>query len=173
MDAALQVGNLLSQGDCLLQPFLSPVTATTPAPVSASVPSEVDAVAATTAPVSKWGEVCIILVDGVIVHAVHKNPTLWGWHKDTCPCSGSLLALEAAVCTCDGAVGRHGGVDATVRPRDSCCNFTQYEGLLPSECVSAFKRAPVEALVLPLPESMVAVTRAVLAALPGYRASDG
>ncbi len=113
---------------------------------------------------------CIIVVDGEVVHAVHKNPALWGWHKDTCLCSGSLTALEAAVCTCSGAAADRGVVDACVS-RHARSNYQEYEAAVPAECAAAFNRAPVEALMLPLPESMAAVVRAALVALPGF--SDG
>jgi glutathione synthase/RimK-type ligase-like ATP-grasp enzyme len=53
---------LLLQGDVLLQPFLPPVRVRVlpPGPATASIYTKV------------WGEICVIFLEGRVVHAVHK-----------------------------------------------------------------------------------------------------
>ena len=98
LSTASNVQRLLSAGDCLLQPYLPNIRCEALCPSDLAADSPVKA----STPTSLWGEICVLFVDGVIVHAIHKNPMLWGWHRASCDCSGEGSALQGAECTCDG-----------------------------------------------------------------------
>ena len=147
---AMEVARLLadSEGDCLLQPFLGPCRQCSNCSV---------------ANITHWGEVCVLFVNGKIIHAVHKTPSKWGWHRAHCPCSSIGAALASAECECDSlGVEGDGNDDSNGDSNGGICGSN--DG---SNSVTAKPDvAPVQPLPLPLPGAMEAAAMAAAAALP-------
>lgn len=162
LSMAADVQNLLSGGDCLLQPFMRTVRCTPNNGITVMSSSD-------HGPTYLWGEICIIFVNGIIVNAIHKNPAIWGWHRPHCACSAVGSALRGAECHCDGR-------DAAVTSSDTACFATiitneasdRSRPVPPSEVSAKLEQAHVESLALPLPASIMEPATAALKALPGF-----
>lgn len=165
---AFSVASLLKDGDCVLQPFLPPVQMCNKSEICDRIIDSTYNLSPPQQDSSLLGEVCVICINGQISHAVHKNPCLWGWHEPSCQCSGSVLALEetAAICTCKSTA---------VQSMPSCCTQQGATSIsltparilsdtdsFPVEVANLLKRAPVEAVALPLPLEIVSSVHKVL-----------
>ena len=162
---ALDVARLLeaSSGECLLQPFLPPC------------PRSIGQKAAGTLE-KYWGEVCVLFLNGEIVHAVHKEPRVWGWHRSYCPCSKRRDALAGAICTCD-ALGRpdhsEKGAGACIANRrktsDGTISSTDEGHITGANIRVDDSIAPVEMLSLPLPAAIAVPALLAAQALPRFK----
>lgn len=182
---AFKAAALLREGDCLLQPFLPSVACSTYS-VASRAADQMDANHLKKVRISGpetnrnstglrsdddkdimlLGEVCVLCVNGKVVHAVHKHPALWGWHEDTCECSSETdFVLESATCTCT----------ASQRPHKVTSNIISFstgrnspdkeenkeeekeeEPEFPKDVIRFLQRAPVDCIALPLPFEIVA-----------------
>ncbi|GMI06305.1 hypothetical protein TrLO_g12000 [Triparma laevis f. longispina] len=139
LGTAMEVTRLLadSEGDCLLQPFLGPCRQNT----------------------LHWGEVCVVFVNGSIIHAVHKSPSKWGWHREHCPCASRGAALAGAECECD-SLGAESKISSSTKKIKEVNEDTE------TTTADETDVAPVQVLPLPLPEAMYFPALAAAAALP-------
>mmetsp|Transcript_26354 Transcript_26354/g.52567 ORF Transcript_26354/g.52567 Transcript_26354/m.52567 type:complete len:399 (+) Transcript_26354:1-1197(+) len=145
---AMEVAKLLrdSEGDCLLQPLLAPCRQRQANGSSQPGDGSVN--------IEHWGEVCVLFINGKIVHAVHKTPSKWGWHRAHCPCSFLGEALAGAECECDSLGSTRGGGSGNIGSGTS------------SSATAKPDVAPVQQLPLPLPGTMEAAAMAAATALP-------
>ena len=183
----MEVAKLLreSQGDCLLQPFLPPCRRPdAPLPPPRAPPSRPDASGSDGSSgqaIVHWGEVCVLFLDGKVIHAVHKEPNKWGWHRDTCPCSNRGDALAGAECSCDslgGAGAAHSvtigtssvaAADAAAESADAAAESADAAAAAVDSASQAHDDAdiaPVQVLELPLPPAIGKPAMAAAAALP-------
>jgi hypothetical protein len=162
LQAASAVSRALAQGDCLLQPFLPSISCEN----GPQCDSEVNSLANR----SNWGEICIIFINGVISHAIHKNPSLWGWHQSSCSCSSvDGHILRNAVCSCGGIASVMHFADHMVLPSIlGGSEVAHLDGIIPAKLSDVLKQAPVESLLLPLPNCVSDVAYSALRALPGF-----
>lgn len=150
---AFGVAALLKEGDCVLQPFLPAVLVTlTEVPLVGGKRKSIDPNHAGVL----LGEVCVVCIDGIISHAIHKNPRQWGWHESSCSCAGSTLDLATSVCTCRVSTE----LSSIHRPVVSNITFHEPQGnrLLHFESDDAailLRKSPVERVKLPLPTDLV------------------
>ena len=159
LQVAFAVASLLKGGDCLLQPFLPPVFST----ISNENAHDESLIKSCT----PLGEVCVLCIDGEITHAVHKNPALWGWHESTCACSGSLVDLEASTCTCSLSlceIDRITPSNLSVSPATGVTDANS-----PLRVSKLLMRAPVETVLLPLPDQCIESINLILRVLQHKR----
>jgi hypothetical protein len=172
LPVAFAVATLLKEGDCILQPFLPPIAASVAAS-DESPTGEVKKSDQSQRHCDKilLGEVCVLCIDGEIAHAIHKNPSLWGWHESSCGCAASsVLALKTATCTCRSisapstpeVVSNISLVPAVRSPDTDGAAAASDGGGLPPEVAELLKRAPVDGVVLPLPAALVDTVKKVL-----------
>ena len=98
------------------------------------------------------GECCLLFLNGSIIHAVHKDPKIWGWHLPSCPCSKSFDELTPySTCSC-GA----GGVecDQIYSSPPLVITGRGTPSTVPEDVRNRLERAPVQPLQLPLPTSL-------------------
>lgn len=188
---AMEVQALLSIGDCVLQPFISPVrhvvvsdsacgcdsthgTNSNGSDHLKSTKSKRRRVEVTTQEGSisggnvceLWSEVCVVVVRGELVHAVHKHPSQWGWHRPHCPCASLGASLPQSVCLCDAlrqcqTVSRCRDLPATTKSSTVCVHSVG------EQLNSLLSRAPVESLCIScLPVGLTDAVKAAVAAIP-------
>lgn len=118
-----------------------------------------------------------MFLEGRIIHAVHKHPSVWGIHRSSCPCSRPPAELtEDTVCDCDAlpplsaVVAVCASEIPRIAPRSSV--YVGEAHTAPAHIQVALSRSPVESLLLPLPASIVDPANAALAAYRATGATD-